>query len=59
MVCPKKIMADSETQDFEWLNFFKRNVKRADWRVCHTVLLEIKRGESVRFVRNEIHIPSV
>ena len=39
MFTPKKIMADSETQQFEWQNFFKRIVKKVD--VCQIALSEI------------------
>ena len=40
MVCPRKIMADRETQQFERLNFLKGIVKKVDRRVCQTVLSE-------------------
>ena len=44
VVCPRKIMADSETQELEGLNFLKRIVKKVDVSVCPTVLS----GEIVR-----------
>ena len=58
MFGPRKIMADGETQEFEWLNFLKIILKKEDRRVCQTVLLERDR-EGVRFVRIERHVPSV
>ena len=46
----RKIMADSETQEFEQLNFLKTIVKKVVGRVCQTVLSERDR-ESVRSVK--------
>ena len=48
MVCPRKIMADSESQEFELLNFLKRIVEKVDGGggaggggvVCQTVRSE-------------------
>ena len=58
MVCPRKIMSDSETQEFEWLNFLKRIIEKVDRRICQMVLLERDR-DSVKFVRIERYIPSI
>ena len=43
-------MADSETQEFDSLNFLKRTVQKVDRRVCQTVPLE-RDSESVRSAR--------
>ena len=34
VICPRKIMADRENQEFELLNFFKRIVKKVCVCVC-------------------------
>ena len=40
VVCPRKILAASESQEFELLNFLKRIVKKVKRRVCQKVLSE-------------------
>ena len=58
MVCPRKTMADDETQNLECINHFMWLVYEVDGRVCQTVHSE-KQGECVGFIRVERHIPSV
>ena len=39
VVCPRKIIADSEAQKFESLNFFKKVFRmETDWRVRQMVI---------------------
>ena len=47
---PRKIKAACDIQEFEWLNFLKRIVKKVDRRICQMVLSE-RDSEIVRFVR--------
>ena len=40
MACPREIIVESETQEFEGLNFFERVVEKVDGRLCRMVLSE-------------------